>query len=59
LVSDNPVFGAARVQLAILAARFTVPAIYPFRTQAEAGGLMSYGPDLVDHNREVGHYVAE
>jgi putative tryptophan/tyrosine transport system substrate-binding protein len=57
LVSDNPFFGAARVQLAILAARFTVPAIYPFRVQAEAGGLMSYGPDLDDQDREVGRYV--
>jgi putative tryptophan/tyrosine transport system substrate-binding protein len=57
LVSDNPFFGAARVQLAILAVRFMVPAIYPFRSQAEAGGLMSYGPDLADHDREVGHYV--
>jgi putative ABC transport system substrate-binding protein len=57
LVSNDPLFGAARVQLAILAARFAVPAIYPFRAQAEAGGLLSYGPDLVDRDREVGHYV--
>src|SRR6516225_1574170 len=39
LVSNDPLFLFARVQLAILAARFGIPAIYPFREQAEAGGL--------------------
>jgi putative tryptophan/tyrosine transport system substrate-binding protein len=34
-----------------------VPAIYPFREQAEAGGLLSYGPDLADRDHEVGNYV--
>jgi putative ABC transport system substrate-binding protein len=47
----------ARVQLAILAARFAVPAIYPFRAHVEAGGLMSYGPNIAVRNREVGRYV--
>jgi putative ABC transport system substrate-binding protein len=57
LVVNDPFFLAARVQLAILAARFAVPAIYGFREHAEAGGLLSYGPDLADRDREVGHYV--
>ena len=57
LISNDPLFLTARIQLAILAARFVVPAIYPFREQAEAGGLISYGPDLVDRDREVGTYV--
>ena len=57
LVSNDPLFISERVQLAILAARFAVPAIYPFREQAEAGGLLSYGPDLVDRDRQVGRYV--
>ena len=57
LVSNDPFFLARRVQLAILAARYSVPAIYPFREQGEAGGLMSYGPNLADRDREVGHYV--
>jgi ABC-type uncharacterized transport system substrate-binding protein len=48
---------AARVQLAILAARFAVPAIYSLREHAEAGGLLSYGPNIADRDREVGHYV--
>ena len=38
LVSNDPLFLSARVQLAILAARFAVPAIYPGRDHAEAGG---------------------
>jgi putative ABC transport system substrate-binding protein len=58
LISNDPLFLAARVQLAILAARFVTPAVYPFREQAEAGGLLSYGPDLVDRDRQVGRYVS-
>jgi putative ABC transport system substrate-binding protein len=57
LVWNNPFFLFARVQLAILAARFAVPAIYSFHEQAEAGGLLSYGPDLADRDRQVGRYV--
>jgi putative ABC transport system substrate-binding protein len=57
LVANDQFFLAARVQLAILAARYAVPAIYPFREQAEAGGLLSYGPDLVDRDGQVGRYV--
>jgi len=57
LVSNDAFFLAQRVQLATLAARYSVPAIYPFREQGEAGGLMSYGPNLADRDREVGHYV--
>ena len=57
LVSNDPLFRTRRVQLAILAARYALPAIYPFREQVEAGGLLSYGPDLADRDRQVGHYV--
>jgi putative ABC transport system substrate-binding protein len=57
LVSNDPFFLARRIQLAVLAAHYSVPAIYPFREQAEAGGLMSYGPNLADRDRQVGHYV--
>jgi putative ABC transport system substrate-binding protein len=57
LVLADAFFVAQRVHLAILAARYVVPAIYPFPQEAEAGGLMSYGPNLLDRDREVGHYV--
>jgi putative ABC transport system substrate-binding protein len=59
LVANSPFFLAprARVQLAILAARYVVPAIYPVRDIVEAGGLLSYGPDIAVRDREVGRYV--
>ena len=57
LVGSRSSLIAARVQLAILTARFAVPAIYSFREEAAAGGLLSYGPDLADRDRQVGRYV--
>jgi hypothetical protein len=47
-----------RVQLALLAVRHAVPATYSTRDVAEAGGLMSYGPSLMDAYRQVGVYAA-
>jgi putative tryptophan/tyrosine transport system substrate-binding protein len=46
-----------RVQLAQLAARHAVPAIYADRSYAEVGGLMSYGASLRDAYRHVGMYT--
>jgi putative tryptophan/tyrosine transport system substrate-binding protein len=46
-----------RVQLATLAARHAVPAIYAIPDFAEAGGLMSYGSSYADTFRQVGVYV--
>src|SRR5436190_2500475 len=43
LVTTNPVFESRRAQIVALAARYSVPAIYPLREYAAAGGLMSYG----------------
>jgi putative ABC transport system substrate-binding protein len=57
VVFPAPFFIFALVQLAILAARFAVPAIYSFHEHAKAGGLLSYGPDLADRDRQVGRYV--
>ena len=57
LVTNDPFFIARRIQLAILAARYTMPTIYPFREMAEAGGLMSYGPNLADRDRQAALYV--
>ena len=56
------VFGDAflnsrRVQLATLAARDRLPTSYAQRQYVEAGGLMSYGPDLADSFRQVGIYT--
>ena len=41
-----------------LAARHRIPAIYPYRYFAEAGGLMSYGVDAIDLFRRASEYVS-
>jgi putative ABC transport system substrate-binding protein len=38
-------------------ARHRLPAIYPFRYVAAAGGLMCYGPDITDQFRRSGEYI--
>jgi putative tryptophan/tyrosine transport system substrate-binding protein len=48
---------ARRVQFAVLAARYAVPAAYSQRAFVEAGGLMSYGTNLADTFRQVGAYA--
>jgi putative ABC transport system substrate-binding protein len=40
-----------------LAARHKLPAIYPYRFFVEAGGLLSYGPNLMDLYRRSASYV--
>jgi putative ABC transport system substrate-binding protein len=57
LVMADPLFMTRRVQLATLAARHMVPAIYPLREFVEAGGLMSYGASQVERFRQVGLYT--
>ena len=57
LVGPDALFVSLRVQIATLAARHAVPAIYPFRDDAEAGGLMSYGPSNTDLVRQAGIYT--
>src|SRR5215472_9208071 len=56
-VGPEPVFRARRVQLALLAAHYRLPATYSLRDYAEAGGLMSYGPSLTVSFRQVGTYA--
>src|SRR5262245_54016303 len=57
LVDANIPFINHRVQLSALAAYHRLPAIYPWRESAEAGGLMSYGTNLPDLFRQVGIYT--
>jgi putative ABC transport system substrate-binding protein len=53
------VFLVANVELLVATARHhRVPAIYPFRLFSDAGGLMSYGPDLAALWYGAGTYVA-
>jgi putative tryptophan/tyrosine transport system substrate-binding protein len=46
-----------RELIATLAARHRLPAVYPGRYSISAGGLISYGPDLVDQYRRAAGYV--
>ena len=59
LVAADPLFNSYRERIVALAARYSVPAIYESRGYAAAGGLMSYGPDLVDMYRQVGLYTGQ
>jgi putative tryptophan/tyrosine transport system substrate-binding protein len=56
VVSAGPPFGDHIGQIATLAARHALPAIYPWREAAEIGGLMSYSTSM-DRVRQVGIYV--
>jgi putative ABC transport system substrate-binding protein len=57
IVSADGLFIDRRDQLAALAARYSLPAIYPLPEQAKAGGLISYGASQVDMYRQAGAYV--
>jgi putative tryptophan/tyrosine transport system substrate-binding protein len=57
LVSPDPLFVSRRAEIITLAARRTVPAMYPFREDALADGLMSYGGDLPDQFRQTGIFT--
>ena len=56
-VSGGAFFAARRAQLAILAARYALPATYSQRLFVEVGGLMSYGTSFADNWRQVGLYT--
>ena len=56
-VTSSPFLNGRRVQLAQLAAFHRLPASYGERDYVEAGGLMSYGTNIVDGYRQVGIYT--
>ena len=56
-VSPDPFFVSRRMQLTHLATLHKVPSTYSLRDLAEAGGLMSYGPDIADAFRQIGVYA--
>ena len=56
LTAPSPLFGARRLQLTTLAARYALPVMYHDRLFTEAGGLMSYGTSLAEVYRQVGAY---
>jgi putative tryptophan/tyrosine transport system substrate-binding protein len=48
-----------RDQLATLAARYAIPAIFSYREYVAAGGLISYAPSLADAYRRAGNYAGK
>ena len=58
-VAPDSFFTGRPVQFATLAAHHKVPAAYTQRDFVEAGGLMSYGTDIVDMYRQVGVYTGQ
>ena len=57
VVGTGPFLSSRRVQFALLAGHYSVPAIYSTRQYTEAGGLMSYGASVADAYRRMGVYT--
>jgi putative ABC transport system substrate-binding protein len=57
LVTAAPFFDTRLERIVGFAAQNRLPAIYQFREYAVAGGLISYGPDVVESYRNAGLYV--
>ena len=59
LVLADPIAAASRRKIIELAAQNRIPDVYYWREDAVEGGLLAYGPDLVDLNRRSATYVAK
>jgi putative ABC transport system substrate-binding protein len=59
IVANDPFFVSRRDQLVELAARHTIPTMYFSREFTAAGGLLSYGANLVDATRQGAIYAAK
>jgi putative tryptophan/tyrosine transport system substrate-binding protein len=57
LVNTDPFLLGQREQIVQLAARHKVPTIYFLREFVDAGGLMSYGPNIANGYRQAGIYL--
>ena len=57
IVTGSPLTAVHRDLIIALAARHRLPAVYGFRFFGSAGGLISYGPDIVDQYRRAAGYV--
>lgn len=58
-VAPDSFYNTRREQLSKLAAHHAIPAVYSVRNYVEAGGLMSYGPDIAEMVQRVGAYTGK
>jgi putative tryptophan/tyrosine transport system substrate-binding protein len=58
MVSADPFFTSRRDQIVALAARYKLPACYPWPEYAVAGGLLSYGTTLIWAYDQIGLYAS-
>jgi putative tryptophan/tyrosine transport system substrate-binding protein len=57
IVMPDSSMNVLRVEITSLAARYRLPAVYPYRFFTELGGLLSYGSDLPDNFRRAATYA--
>src|ERR1700730_13876319 len=57
IVTPDSFMDVHRAEITSLAARYRLPAVYPFHQFAEVGGLISYGNDQLDNYRRAAVYV--
>jgi putative ABC transport system substrate-binding protein len=57
IVMPDSFLNAHRVEITSLAARYRLPAIYPYRLYTKVGGFLSYGNDVFDNYRRAAGYV--
>jgi putative ABC transport system substrate-binding protein len=57
VVTGSPEASRHRDLIITLTARHRLPAVYPYRSFVSDGGLVSYGPDMVDQYRRAAGYV--
>jgi putative ABC transport system substrate-binding protein len=57
IAAASPLLNNNRKLIISLAARYRLPATYPFRSFVTDGGLISYGPDPIDQHRQAAGYI--
>src|SRR6185312_11601547 len=57
IAAASPLLNNNRKLIISLAARYRLPATYPFRSFVTDGGLIGYGPDPIDQHRQAAGYV--
>jgi putative ABC transport system substrate-binding protein len=57
IVTGSAAQAVHRKLIVMLAARHRLPAVYPFRYMANGGGLIAYGPELIDQYRRAAAYI--